>query len=135
MSTHTHTCSRLPVSKETFDEISKKLLRAGYGSGARTENGIDIIDMTGIEIFGVQSGVSANARQVGGDHYRTQGSSFQHWDMVVLFELGYFEGQATKYLFRWRNKNGIQDLEKAKHYIEKLIEVERAKSQGDKPGA
>jgi hypothetical protein len=34
------------------------------------------------------------------------------------------EAMAMKYLCRWREKNGIEDLEKAKHYIELLIELE-----------
>src|SRR6266436_5818764 len=62
-----------------------------------------------------------NARQVGGAHYR--GAEFQHWDFVVDNSLGYFEGQVTKYVCRWRAKNGKQDLEKAAHYLEKLISV------------
>lgn len=67
---------------------------------------------------------SANDRQVGGDHYKTSGP--QHWDMVVEFDLDYFQGQITKYLFRWRRKNGLEDLEKAKHYLEKYIELAKA---------
>jgi len=61
--------------------------------------------------------VKANDRQVGGDHYRTGG--LQHWDM---FGPEYYMGCATKYVSRWRKKNGMQDLEKAKHYAEKLAE-------------
>jgi hypothetical protein len=38
--------------------------------------------------------------------------------------IGYFEGNVIKYVSRWRAKNGIKDLEKAKHYIELLIELE-----------
>lgn len=63
----------------------------------------------------------ANDRQVGGKHYNTP---IQHWDYVVANELGYFEGQITKYVTRWRSKNGLEDLEKARHFLDKLIEVE-----------
>ncbi len=63
----------------------------------------------------------ANDRQVGGQHYNTP---IQHWDYVVANELGYFEGQITKYVTRWRSKNGLEDLEKARHFLDKLIEVE-----------
>jgi hypothetical protein len=62
----------------------------------------------------------ANARQVGGTHYR---GKMQHWDFVEKHGLGYVEGNATKYLSRWRNKNGLQDLEKSQHYVDKLIEL------------
>lgn len=62
----------------------------------------------------------ANEYQVGGEHYLAK---FQHWDLAAENRLGYFEGQVTKYLTRWRKKNGTQDLDKAMHYLQKLIEV------------
>lgn len=68
---------------------------------------------------------NANDRQVGGNHYKTKG--LQHWDLVEIFGWDYFQGQITKYLMRWRKKNGIEDLEKARHYLDKYIELERAK--------
>lgn len=37
---------------------------------------------------------------------------------------GYLEGNVLKYLFRWRKKNGAEDLKKAKKYLEWLIEEE-----------
>lgn len=61
----------------------------------------------------------ANERQEGGTHYA---STIQHWDYVAANNLGYFEGQITKYVSRWHKKNGLQDLEKAKHFLDKLIE-------------
>ena len=63
-----------------------------------------------------------NAKQVGGSHYKKAGD-YQHWDMVKDARLDYFRGQATKYLVRHADKNGKQDLEKCKHYLEKLQEV------------
>lgn len=63
---------------------------------------------------------SANERQEGGNHYR---SEIQHWDYVWKNDLGYFEGQITKYVTRWRKKNGLEDLLKAKHFLDKLIEI------------
>jgi hypothetical protein len=64
--------------------------------------------------------MSQNDIQVAGSHYQSQ---MQHWDFVELNQLGYLEGNATKYLTRWRKKNGIQDLEKSLHYIRKLAEM------------
>lgn len=61
---------------------------------------------------------AANDRQVGGDHYQTGG--IQHWDMFGPESMIY---AATKYVARWRKKNGVQDLEKALHYAEKLLEI------------
>lgn len=63
--------------------------------------------------------MSANDKQVGGDHYRTE---YQHWDFAIDVKLGYFTGQVTKYVSRWRKKNGIQDLQKAAHFLQKYIE-------------
>lgn len=70
---------------------------------------------------------SANDKQVGGDHYRVDAGFEQHWDRIWrLYGRGYFIGCATKYLERYHLKNGVQDLEKAVHFIQKLIELETA---------
>ena len=63
--------------------------------------------------------MSANDRQVGGEHYK---SGIQHWDYAISQKLGYMEGQITKYVTRWDKKNGLQDLRKAAHFLERLIE-------------
>jgi len=61
----------------------------------------------------------ANSHQVGGTHYKT---AYEHWDLVTDVGMGYLEGQATKYIARWRKKDGFKDLQKALHYINKLME-------------
>lgn len=66
---------------------------------------------------------TANATQVGGAHYKV---AIEHWDFVANRGLGYFEGQVTKYVTRWRKKNGVQDLQKARHFLSKLIELRHA---------
>lgn len=66
--------------------------------------------------------MSANDRQVGGTHYSTPGG-LQHWDIVDIFKLDYFQGQITKYVMRWNKKNGVEDLKKAQHFLEKYIEL------------
>jgi Protein of unknwon function (DUF3310) len=76
--------------------------------------------------------MDANQRQVGGTHYRdTEVKGLQHWDLVNMFGWDYFQGQITKYLMRWRKKNGLEDLEKARHYLDKYIELERAKRENE----
>jgi predicted DNA-binding protein (UPF0278 family) len=60
-----------------------------------------------------------NKYQVGGDHYKTP---YEHWDFVLDTGMGYLEGCATKYVSRWRKKAGLADLQKAEHYIVKLME-------------
>ncbi|UOF83003.1 hypothetical protein [Caudoviricetes sp.] len=64
--------------------------------------------------------MSANDKQVGGSHY--QKGAVQHWDLAIEHDIPYTLGCATKYLFRWKDKNGIQDLEKAMHYLQKTRE-------------
>lgn len=64
---------------------------------------------------------TANARQVGGDHYASK--AIQPWDYIIANQLGYLEGNIVKYVSRWQSKGGIDDLRKARHYIDKLIEV------------
>src|SRR5579859_7686419 len=66
----------------------------------------------------------ANDIQHGGTHYK--GKPIQPWDYIAANGIGFFEGNAIKYLTRWREKGGIEDLEKARHYIDKLIEVENS---------
>lgn len=72
---------------------------------------------------------SANNRQVAGSHYQDTASpnGLQHWDLVAMFGWDYFQGQITKYIMRWKHKNGIEDLKKAAHYLQKYIETEEAK--------
>lgn len=70
----------------------------------------------------------ANQRQVGGDHYKTGGE--EHWDRIWrLYGRGYFVGQITKYVERYHKKGGVQDLDKAGHFLEKLKELEAGKVQ------
>lgn len=70
--------------------------------------------------------VEINAHQVGGRHYKT---AIQHWDFVLANGLGYMEGQITKYVARHAKKNGLEDLEKARHFLDKLIWWETKKKQ------
>jgi len=60
--------------------------------------------------------------QVSGNHYKDL--AIQPVEYIHANNIGYFEGNVIKYVSRWRNKNGVKDLEKAKHYIDLLIELE-----------
>lgn len=60
--------------------------------------------------------------QVGGTHYSDL--AIEPIQFIESNELGYCEGNAVKYISRWRNKNGVEDLRKAVWYIERLIQVE-----------
>jgi len=92
------------------------------------------------QIRRMKEGVRANEQQVGGDHYKKHGDR-QHWDVVHHFNLDYFQGQITKYVMRWRDKGGVNDLRKARHFLDKYIElaseeivVRDVENDGSEPG-
>jgi hypothetical protein len=60
-----------------------------------------------------------NKMQIGGTHYRKK---YQHWDWVCDTNMPYLLGCATKYVARWRDKNGVEDLRKSMHYLAKAEE-------------
>lgn len=65
----------------------------------------------------------ASDKQVGGNHYKDfpiQPAYFCHVNNIP-----YLESTAIKYLCRWRKKGGVQDLEKAIHFIELIKEFEK----------
>ena len=73
----------------------------------------------------------ANTKQVGGDHYQ---DGIQPWDYILSHDLGYLEGNIIKYVTRYKRKNGVQDLQKALHYLEKLIEIQNGGLQPSSTG-
>lgn len=73
-------------------------------------------------VFNTTVSSTVNAVQIGGAHYKVKG--IQPWDYIAANGLGFFDGNAVKYLTRWREKGGVEDLKKARHYIDKLIEME-----------
>lgn len=68
---------------------------------------------------------SALGVQVAGAHYKQL--VIQPVQYIHANNIGYFEGNVIKYVTRWREKGGKADLEKAKHYIDLLIELEAGK--------
>lgn len=62
----------------------------------------------------------ANKTQVGGGHYKKL--VIQPWDYIIANDLDWCEGNIVKLVTRWRDKGGLQDLEKVKHFVDKLIE-------------
>jgi hypothetical protein len=62
----------------------------------------------------------ASSRQVGGSHYKNYAIEPSYY--ILKNNIGWLEGNAIKYLTRWKDKGGRQDLEKAKHYVELLLE-------------
>lgn len=66
------------------------------------------------------------ASQIGGGHYKTK--AIQPVEYVHANGLGFIEGSVIKYVTRWRDKGGFSDLEKAKHFIELLIQLEQRRN-------
>lgn len=66
---------------------------------------------------------TVDAKQIGGNHYKTMG--IQPWDFMEGLGLDHFEGylrfNIIRYVSRYPDKNGLEDLRKALHYTEKLI--------------
>lgn len=65
-------------------------------------------------------------RQVGGNHYKDL--AIQPIEYIHANNIPFIEGCIIKYVSRWRNKNGVNDLEKAKHFLDMLIELESKKN-------
>ena len=78
-------------------------------------------DDSGGVATGDDSDLSANDRQVGGDHYRT--GVVQHWDFVHMHDIKYHEAQVIRYIMRHHRKNGAEDVKKAIHFCHKILEL------------
>lgn len=66
--------------------------------------------------------MSALDQQVGGSHYRDM--VIQPVEYILENSLGFVEGCVVKYVSRWRSKGGVDDLKKARHFLDLLIEHE-----------
>jgi len=64
-------------------------------------------------------------KQVGGSHYKKY--KIQPVEFIVKNNIGFVEGNVIKYVLRFKEKGGVLDLEKAKHYIELLIDSSKSK--------
>lgn len=71
---------------------------------------------------------SALDHQEGGAHYKTY--AIQPIEYIHANDIPFAEGCVIKYVTRWRDKGGIKDLEKARHFIDMLIELESRARKG-----
>lgn len=72
---------------------------------------------------------SALARQEGGGHYKD--FAIQPIEFIHANSIPFLEGNVIKYVVRHKLKNGIEDLKKAKHYIDLLIQLEYESGSGN----
>ena len=68
----------------------------------------------------------ANSTQIGGNHY--QSKTIQPWEAMESWFtneefVGYLKGNILKYIIRYKDKGGVEDLKKAQHYLAKLTEI------------
>lgn len=60
--------------------------------------------------------------QEGGDHYKNL--KIQPVEFIHANSLGFMEGCVVKYVARYKRKNGLEDLKKARHFLDLLIQME-----------
>lgn len=106
------------LTKEETVERVKRLVQA-WKNKKETPLAVDGTPIEDVEVYDIQ----ANDRQVGGEHYLQYGN-IQPWDTWLLWNLNPFQAAILKYVVRYRDKDGLKDLEKAQHFLDKLIEVE-----------
>lgn len=80
-----------------------------------------------VPLENIESKKSALDVQEGGGHYKSKG--IQPVEYAYRNNLGFIESNVVKYVSRWKEKNGIQDLKKARHYLDILIEFEEQKEE------
>ena len=66
-------------------------------------------------------------RQEGGGHYKW--FAIQPIEFIHVNNIPYIEANVIKYVCRHKHKNGVEDLKKAIHYLEMLIEMEYGKKE------
>ena len=92
------------IPKDNFLELSKPIVKHYIDKMAQDE----------------RPALSALAVQEGGNHYKDL--KIQPWQIITANGLDFFEGNVVKYVMRHKSKNGIEDLKKAKHYLDYMIE-------------
>lgn len=117
-----HTFATLSVSPRTYAEIAQKLSEAGYKNSITVIGNSVVIDMCGIALELEKDVEQAKDVQVGGGHYKK--CKVQPVEYTYKNRLDWFQGECIKYVTRFRDKGGEQDLDKAIHILQLLKEFE-----------
>lgn len=117
----------LPPKPSAIDEMAEQMKRWAAPTREDFDKAIDgLSDAMGVpkrRLLGqAQEATPALAVQEGGSHYKDM--KIQPAEYIHANGLGYFEGNVVKYVSRWRAKGGLQDLKKARHYLDLLTELE-----------
>lgn len=110
----TNTITTEPVNVPTSSYAAMAAFLNQMEASARTGESVDDSPPHG-----------ALAHQEGGSHYKDL--AIQPVEYIHANGLSYFEGNVIKYVTRWKKKNGVADLKKARHYIDLLMELETQK--------
>ena len=115
----------------TFNSMPKTFaVNCGY-CGARNDIGCENSRSGGITdnlTAASEGNLSALGVQIGGQHYK--GKAIQPIEYCMANNLNACESSIVKYITRWSDKGGVLDLEKIKHYVDLLIQLDpRAKSK------
>ncbi len=63
--------------------------------------------------------MESNDHQIGGNHYKVM--KIEPVTFIIENDISFVEGNIIKYVCRWKSKGGVEDLKKARHYIDMLI--------------
>ncbi len=113
----------LQADSETT-ELSAEAERCTY-CGRRGADNCDVPPPDVCEKAIAPGPTSPLGEQIGGNHYKDM--KIQPVEFIHANGIGYIEGCVIKYVSRWRKKNGVEDLQKARHFIDLLLELENAK--------
>ena len=88
---------------------------------------VDVEDSSGKFLFEhtFEKEASSLDVQVAGDHYKSM--KIQPIEFITANKMGFLEGCIVKRISRWRSKDGLADLQKIKHEVDLLIELEGLK--------
>jgi hypothetical protein len=102
-----------PFTPEEEEALDRLLTNEGWTVTTSSDDG---------QMIAMQTSNALNV-QVGGDHYKKL--KIQPIEFIHANNIPFIEGNIIKYIVRWRDKNGIKDLEKVKHYVDLLISLEK----------
>jgi len=107
---HSSTGKRVQIVAETIDQYYVE--ESDTGSTYKLDKSVLALNKWELEKPAIE-------KQVGGNHYSNLGIS--PIEIIEANGLDFFEGNAVKYLLRYKEKNGVEDLKKAIWYINYLI--------------
>jgi hypothetical protein len=111
----THACAANSDEAVAFAHTNERLRQAE----AATAQGVDF---SANDAVLPKPAASALDVQQGGDHYKKL--KIQPIEYIHANGIPFAEGSIIKYVTRWRDKDGIKDLKKARHFLDMLIELE-----------